>query len=655
MFWQYILDVDAIFIPVFYLEFVLVLVGEYDKKKILRIVLWSLGLLLSVLSFTSLFKMGVSPIMYFNYWIVSGPLYFVFPLFYSFVVISSMAILLKSYWVTVGVKREQIKYMMLAGVIGFSSAFTYFLPQLFNIYPVGNFFVVLYVVIVAYAITKHRLMDIRMVLRSSSVAIASFVSIIVPAIFIKGAIDNMFVQSEWLDYVVLIAVIIFFPSLKNYYSKVANKYFFSSLYDSRQVIKNLSDRLSTTLRVRRINKYIFETISSSMHASSLMLLLYNEKTQKYKIEHSQGEQAITAINLIGEKRLHLSFVKQNKPIIVEELRNSSYVEYRRTIDFLIGHGVEIIVPLNLKKKTIGIIALGPKESKDIYNKEDLQVLEIIGVQSAIAIQNALQYEEVKKFGIKLEKEVEKATAELRAANEELKKLDEAKSEFVSIASHQLRTPLTVIKGYISMILEGDFGKLSDKQIGPINKVYASNERLIDLVEDLLNISRIESGRLRFTYKVMDIEPLISSVFEELQTSAKEKGLEFVYKKPAKRLPDVNMDEEKIRQVIMNITDNSIKYTKQGKVEIELKQNGEFIEYTVKDNGMGIKKEDLPNLFKKFSRGTGTSLIHTEGTGLGLYVAKQMAEAHQGRVWAESDGPDKGSLFTFQIPVFKGRF
>lgn len=655
MLWQYALDVGAIFIPIFYLDFVLVFVGKFQEKKLIRLSSWFFGLVILALSFTPLFKTGVSPIMDFKFWIVPGPLYFLFPLYYSIVVVYFMAMLFNSYRKATGIKREQLKYIIFSALIGFGAGPTNFLPQFFDIYPIGNFFVVFYVVTVAYSITRHRLMDIRMVLRSSSVAIASFVSIILPAVIIKSIINNFLdITVEWVDYFVLMAAILFFPSLKKYFSKVANKYFFSSLYDGRQVIAELSDKLSTTLRVKSIYKFVFDSISKSMHSRSLLLLLYDEKSEKYKIQYSYGQRPISSTNLVGEKRLHLSFIKQNKPIIVEELRNTSYVKYRKTIDFLLGHGVEILVPLNLKKKTIGAIALGHKESKDIYNQEDLQVLEIIGTQSAIAIKNALQYEEVKNFGNKLKKEVESATAELRAANEELMKLDEAKSEFVSIASHQLRTPLTVIKGYISMILQGDFGKLSDNQIVPINKVFASNERLIQLVENLLNISRIESGRLRFNYQIMDIEPLVSDIYEELLESAKKKGLKFIYNKPETRLPDVNMDEEKMRQVVMNLTDNSIKYTKKGKIEIELKQVGEYIEYSVTDNGMGIKKEDLPNLFKKFSRGTGTSLVHTEGTGLGLYVAKQMVDAHEGRVWAESEGPDKGARFVFQIPVYKGK-
>ena len=246
----------------------------------------------------------------------------------------------------------------------------------------------------------------------------------------------------------------------------------------------------------------------------------------------------------------------------------------------------------------------------------------------------------------------RATVELRAAHKKLKKLDKAKSEFISIASHQLRTPLTVIKGYISMMLEGNFGKLTKKVVSSLEKVYDSNERLIRLVENLLNISRIESGRLQLNFEIIQFEYLVSDVLEELSGNAKKKGLLLSYKLPRKPLPKVKVDEEKIRQVVMNLIDNAIKYTDKDRVTVSLKSLGQNIEFCISDNGIGIKKEDLPNLFKKFFRGSNTPLVHTEGIGLGLYVARQMIEAHGGRIWAESQGQEKGSRFCFLLPVVK---
>jgi signal transduction histidine kinase len=151
---------------------------------------------------------------------------------------------------------------------------------------------------------------------------------------------------------------------------------------------------------------------------------------------------------------------------------------------------------------------------------------------------------------------------------------------------------------------------------------------------------------------MNFEELVENVIEELETTAKKKKLKLIYKKPKKTFPKVRIDREKIRQVIMNLIDNAIKYTEKGEVEIELKLIKNKIFFSVSDSGMGIEKGDMLNLFKKFSRGQGTSVIHTEGTGLGLYVARQMIENHKGKIWAESEGKGKGAKFIFELPILK---
>lgn len=256
-----------------------------------------------------------------------------------------------------------------------------------------------------------------------------------------------------------------------------------------------------------------------------------------------------------------------------------------------------------------------------------------------------------KKEIEQREKLEKLTKQLKVANTRLKKLDEAKSEFISIASHQLRTPLTVIKGYLSMIREGDFGKLGEKIEGPIEKIYESSQRLISLVANLLNISRIESGKLKFNFVEMQLEDMIESVMEELKNKADEKGLRFTFKKNKKPLPKIKIDEEKIRQVVANLIDNSIKYTETGSIEIELKQENKDLYFCVKDTGAGIRKNDIGKLFQKFSRGTGKTKT-TDGTGLGLFVARQMVEAHKGAIWVESKGEGHGSKFCFTLPIGK---
>jgi signal transduction histidine kinase len=250
---------------------------------------------------------------------------------------------------------------------------------------------------------------------------------------------------------------------------------------------------------------------------------------------------------------------------------------------------------------------------------------------------------------KLTEELKLTTKKLAKANKELERLDEAKSEFLSIASHQLRTPSTIIKGYISMMLEGSFGKAPKLIKDNLNKIYLSNERLLNLIETLLNISRIESGRIEFNVQPINLVAVIEPIVSDFQKKAKERGLKLEFL-PEKNVPEALADREKTKEVISNLIDNSLKYTKQGEVTVGLHQESRSVVFTCQDTGIGIDSEDVPRLFNKFVRGKGMMQVYTEGTGLGLYFARMVIENMGGRIWAESPGKEKGSKFSFSLPL-----
>lgn len=254
--------------------------------------------------------------------------------------------------------------------------------------------------------------------------------------------------------------------------------------------------------------------------------------------------------------------------------------------------------------------------------------------------------------IRQREELERLAADLSAANEQLTTLDRAKSEFIAIASHQLRTPLTAIKGYISLLMEGTYGVLREKQKKPMNGVFQSAERLIRLVNDLLSISRIESGKIEAKLEPTDIKKLIEGVIEELRVKVEGKGLTLNLENSHGAMPTIMADEEKIRNVLMNIIDNAIRYTSRGGIAVyfKLEEAERKIRIEIKDTGEGMTQEEMGKLFESFSRGTAGQRIWTEGAGLGLYIAKKFIEMHKGRVWAESGGKGKGSEFVIELPI-----
>ena len=255
----------------------------------------------------------------------------------------------------------------------------------------------------------------------------------------------------------------------------------------------------------------------------------------------------------------------------------------------------------------------------------------------------------KNFKNELEHILKKKTAKLVNINNNLKNIDDAKSEFLSIASHQLRTPLTITKGYVSMMNEGNFGKVPKIIKDNLVKVYQANERLLNLVENLLDISRIEAGRLQFEIAPVDLVEIVEPMLEDFEAKANDKKIKLGFY-PEPHLPECLGDAQKIKEVISNLLDNSIKYTSKGEIMVNIHLESRSLVFSCQDTGMGIEPEDLPRLFNKFVRGKGMVTAHTEGTGLGLYFARVVIENMGGRIWAESPGKGRGSKFSFSLPL-----
>jgi signal transduction histidine kinase len=233
---------------------------------------------------------------------------------------------------------------------------------------------------------------------------------------------------------------------------------------------------------------------------------------------------------------------------------------------------------------------------------------------------------------------------------ELRRADEAKTEFISIVSHQLRTPLNAIEGYLSLLLEGAYGPLDVQKRKPIERVYRSGERLIHLVNDLLGVSRIQMGKIDLELGEVDLCTVARSIVDELSWEAQEKGIELHARCSEPGVPSVTGDLSKLRDSIMNLVDNAIRYTDKGSVEVSVVSEGDDVVVRVADTGAGIDPAEAKALFKSFRRGDVGRKKWVEGSGLGLYIAQQFIALHRGKIWAESKGKGLGTTFHIRIPV-----
>jgi PAS domain S-box-containing protein len=230
-----------------------------------------------------------------------------------------------------------------------------------------------------------------------------------------------------------------------------------------------------------------------------------------------------------------------------------------------------------------------------------------------------------------------------------KAIERMKTEFVSISAHQLRTPLSAIKWTLKMFLDGDLGELTKEQREFLEKTYKSNERMINLINDLLNVARIEEGRYLYRPVLADIVPICQSVIDSYKEEIEKKNLKFEFKRP-KELPKVRVDIEKISFAIQNLLENAIRYNREGgEIEITLEEKEGKIKFSIKDTGIGIPKDQQHRVFTKFFRAPNAMKMETEGSGLGLFITKNIIEAHGGRIWFESE-EGKGTTFYFTLPV-----
>jgi signal transduction histidine kinase len=247
--------------------------------------------------------------------------------------------------------------------------------------------------------------------------------------------------------------------------------------------------------------------------------------------------------------------------------------------------------------------------------------------------------------------IEQLASELKEANEKLKELDKLKSQFLSIASHDLRAPLTVIRNYVSLVLDGSYGKMPKAAEEGLHQVFERATDMAKSVDTYLNVSRIEQGRMKYDFIDVDLAPILKKAVTDFKTNAEKKGLVLnIAIAGALEGKKAKVDVAKLNEVLNNLLDNSIKYTPKGSISVTAELVGNIARLTIKDTGIGMSKETISKLFQLFSTGESSLKVNISSTGVGLYITKAHVLAHKGRVWAESDGEGKGSRFVLELPL-----
>ena len=597
-FWQYILDIGGICIPILYFNFVLFLIKKEKGLIFLQIFSLISGTALLVLSFTNLFKTDISPKFGINFWIDPGKLYFLFPLYFVFIVVLATFIIIKEYKNTTDRElKRQLLYILIAQMFGFGGGITNFFPQLFNIYPFGNYFVILYVICVSYAALKHRLFDIK-VIATELLIFAIWAFLAVKTLLSLSNIQEFIINGVILGLVFITGVLLIRSMLRDARQRE----------ELEKLSKEVQEAYEKENKVRVQDEALLGSIGDGVVAI--------DSAGKIMFANKAAEE------MLGLKNSEMIGKSYEEILVIETENNEKVAKEKNPLHQALNSGKKIVTDAT-EDKTNTIF---------YYAKKD-------GTRFPVAITAAPVILDGKTIG---------AIDVFRDVTIE-RQIDKAKSEFVSIASHQLRTPLTAIRWYAEYLMGGKAGKLTKKQAEYMNAVYSGNLRMIKLINMMLNISRLEAGKIKVNKVPTDMKSLLEDIIKEQQFDVDLKKQKLVFECEQK-LPQLSTDPALIRQVFQNLISNAIKYTPEGgKIVLSAQKKDEKLLFEVQDNGIGIPENQQNKMFQKLFRADNAMESSAEGTGLGLYGAKMTAEQLGGKIWFESK-QGKGTTFFVELPV-----
>ncbi len=347
-------------------------------------------------------------------------------------------------------------------------------------------------------------------------------------------------------------------------------------------------------------------------------------------------------------------IRTGKPAVILDIAGDSRYQPWQEEAVKRGYTSSAAIPLIHENKKYGALNVYAHLS-DAFDEEELDLLVEVGQDIAFALHN-IEVEQERKRAVddlrkahnELEEKVTARTRELAQANIQLKEMDRLKSEFIATMSHELRTPLNSIIGFVGIILKGIAGEINEEQKKQLSMVYSSARHLLSLINDILNLSRIESGKMEIFLTRFKLGEVVAEVAQILSPMISPKDLRLVTEITGD-IPEITGDREKLFQILLNLTNNAVKFTSKGEIRIDCRMDNHNLMVTVSDTGIGIKRENMEYLFEAFRQVDGSAQRRYEGAGLGLHLCRKLVGLLGGTIWATSEY-EKGSKFTFTLPI-----
>ena len=646
--WETFIHIGVVTIAAFYYHFVLIFLDSTTRHRPSLLFAYALVLFFSVLNLSGspLFLRGARR----DYWgwvPDTGPFYAPFLVYFNAYFIAGLYQLRGALGgIESSFRRNRARLIQIGTVLTLSGGFVdfarfalaRFVPAAERIYPLGIPANMLLALMLATSIVRYRLFDVNTAVKRFAVY-ATLCGLVTAALVVVTKTVERYVVMEsvsalWIVVPLGFLVTVLVGPLGQALESQIQRLMFSKARGCYDTLLALSKRMSAILEFRKLVDTLVQGLVRGIPITHCVLLVFDRASQSYVAvrQESTGEGKSGIKRLRADSPIVHWLELVGEVLVREEVKlNPRMASYFEAAEGELEElGASLIVPLKIEMNLIGILLLGEKLSGEIFDSQELEVLSVLANQAAISLGNARLYEE------------------LGATNARLLEANQLKSQFLASMSHELRTPLNSIIGFSKVLLNRIDGELTERQATYIRSVHNSGTHLLQLINTVLDFSRVEAGRVELHPEEIDLSALVGECIESSLPLVKGKPLS-IEREVATPLPSLQADRTKVKQILLNLLSNAINFTAAGRVCVRVESQDGVVHVSVADTGIGIREDDLPRVFEPFDRLDNPLSRQVSGTGLGLALSKRFVERLGGRIWAESR-ENQGSTFHFTLPL-----
>jgi signal transduction histidine kinase len=645
---EILIHVGVIALPAFYYHFVLIFLDSTTRHRPSLVLAYLLAFVYEIInvSGSQLFMTGVKA-TYWGWAPATGPLYLPYLVVFNGFMIYGVVLLVRAHrGIDSSFRRNRGTLIMLGTLVSLAGGWVdfarfilaRFVPVADYMYPVGIPANTIFALMLGTSIVRYRLFAVTVAVKKTAVyAIVGAVLTGLMALVAKVVEDYFQLREDsalWLIVPMGAVITVLLSPLGQGLDDRIQRLMFSQRQGCYATLLSLSKRMSSILNFNELVETLVHGLVRGIPATHATLMIHDPVTgafvnhrEETTLEDGSGLDVLRADSPIAE------WLGTTEGLLVkEEVKlNPRIARYFETAEGeLEAVKAALIVPLKVENKLNGILLLGEKLSGEIYDDQELDMLLLLATQAAISLENARLYEG------------------LAASNARLLEASRLKSQFLANMSHELRTPLNSIIGFSKVLINRLDGDLTERQETYVRSVHNSSRHLLELINSILDFSRIEAGRFEMRPEKIHLHDVVDECIESSMPLVRDKRLKLEKDVPVD-LPGVEADRTRVKQVLLNLLSNAIKFTHSGRVLVQVRREGEALHVSVADTGIGISPGDLQRLFEPFQRLDNPLAQQADGTGLGLAISKKFVELHRGRIWAESR-ESHGSTFHFTLPL-----